>query len=323
VAARAVQLAARKKQRDNALRRYGELCVMPLDDPWPVDSGFDALADAGWGEEALRVLEEAQCSAQVNSRAGDLWSRLMVRLKRCGQVEARLEAFHSRWLDDGGKQRLPEVARFAVSGYVEALGAHGQVDLLASYVHRRRSLLSSDSLLWGACGHGLLLAGQHRRVADWMADWRTRREVGGWMLINLAVALRALKRDAEAHEVSAHALRQPADHSANGHRVWLAYDAILEGDAATAEGYLNRMAGALDKDDRFLASAVGAVMEIQKKESSLRRFCFKQARERLLDATALYPEYRNGVLRRAYRRLARRLASLCGGLRARWFALRS
>ncbi len=73
-----------------------------------------------------------------------------------------------------------------------------------------------------------------------MKDWRTRPGVESWMLVNLAEALRATGRARRARPVHQHALmlqESPRPHTI--HRLWLAADAALAGDAKCAESHLS------------------------------------------------------------------------------------
>lgn len=88
------------------------------------------------------------------------------------------------------------------------------------------------------------LSSQERYSAmlHWMGDWRERDDLPAWALDNLSLALRALKRDAEAAEVSRLSLqRDPNNHDA---MAWLVGDAALADDREAVAEWLARLEGA-------------------------------------------------------------------------------
>jgi len=89
-----------------------------------------------------------------------------------------------------------------------------------------RKILTEDAQCWALVSYGLLAAGHHARVIDWMKDWRARTDTPTWALDNLAVSLRTLSRHREARDVSLRSLEQePGNQDA---QIWLAVDAARD-----------------------------------------------------------------------------------------------
>jgi hypothetical protein len=123
------------------------------------------------------------------------------------------------------------------------------------------------------------------KVADWMCDWEERDKPGSWMLIHLAIALRAEGQDAKAGRVSRHALTHAGpDPTVMYHSVWLAFDDALAG--RTAESA--RLSGQHENDGEHLDAYFRLVHDMTKamlKVQQSGRGAFAEAQQ-ALDASA-------------------------------------
>jgi hypothetical protein len=95
-----------------------------------------------------------------------------------------------------------------------------------------------------------------------MRDWQARDDRRPWMLLNLAVALRAVGDWSAAGAVHADAERLPPDHARDEHLCWLALDDVLAGRVDSARARAEAVvAERLAPDYRFLHGLVIACVE--------------------------------------------------------------
>jgi tetratricopeptide (TPR) repeat protein len=309
VRARAVELAAKRGDRDAARAGLAELCLAADGAGWPLETATKAVVDAGWGDLAEQVFAEALQSPQVVPHVGALWVDCWVARGNWAQAR-RLEALLGR----GG------VGDSALVAYVKALGQAKQRRALRRLVRRQRDRLRAGTWAWGMTGYALVTAGAYRDARAWLADYAGRDGVAPWMLLNLSVALRAAGRHEEANRVSRDALGLPPDHTAVYHRVWLALDEILAGGSGDALAAIDT--GRLDATHRFLHALGTAVLDAGRAEAAARPRVFAEARRRLAEAAMRTPpaaEDRPAV-RRMYRRCVAQVGRKLGGLRPRVWA---
>ncbi len=88
VAARSVQLAARRGDRDAASARLAALCAEPSDEKWPLEGAARAIADAGWRDVLQQVLGRALDRNEVHPHVGAVWLEHVG--SRCCAAAARL-----------------------------------------------------------------------------------------------------------------------------------------------------------------------------------------------------------------------------------------
>jgi Flp pilus assembly protein TadD len=168
---------------------------------------------------------------------------------------------------------------------------------------------------WAKAAGALVGAGDHAAAATWAADWQARKPDEPWMLHPVAVALRQLGRVEEARQVTVYAIDLPAeDPTTTDFRVWLAFEAALEGRPDRAE----RLLADTDEDDlddvpRVLHALTVALVSVQRKG----RQAFVGARDRGQAAVRQYaPKAGDADLALSYRRWAKRLARDAGGFGA-------
>lgn len=223
-----LRLLALRKDRDGAFAELDGLARRGQ--RWQLDNAAFALDAAGWSDELDARLDALLDDPGAGGAAGELfaaraayagaWTRMMRRrhlarnLSGSAPTPATLGAAEERL-----RQLVSPVPRPLALRWL--LARHGKP-------------LAADMGTWGQVGYALLSARLERRTVAWLSDWRRRDGAQPWMLLNLAVALRNLGRDAESAEVSAGALARPRDHTSAMHEVLVAADAALAGDAAAA-----------------------------------------------------------------------------------------
>jgi hypothetical protein len=98
--------------------------------------------------------------------------------------------------------------------------------------------------LWGLVAWALLDFKEHKRVAQWMSDWSGRDDAESWMLNNLAIALRSLKRWSEAAAVAQRTRSMRRSPDTERLWPWLALEQAIDGNVAGANAVLDDLEGA-------------------------------------------------------------------------------
>lgn len=308
VLGRAVQLAAARRDlpaAESALRRVG---TAPCPSPWPVEAAVEAMVQAGWRQAAEAVLEGLLVDAKAHEQVGRKWVDLCYpvhpwywrpRLDDLVIEQPAVQAAAARFLDriarDRGKWR------FRV------------------FFGNNKEQFRKATNMWSSAGYALLRFGRYYDVVYWMGDWPERADVRPWMLMHLVLALRRLGRDAEAEQVSRRALGLPPDGSVIEHRVWLAVDAALKGDADEARRRLREVAPArLEGYYCLLRALARAVVDVADAEPAAKRRALQEALATLHQTEVRFGSYRSDrALRRLYRRTLQVLAALEGTLAGR------
>ena len=221
---RAIKLATRREQREQALDLYRTMWALTEDAIDPFQRATQTLVEAGWTDAVRDVLDGVLIEPDVNPHAGTVWveQRIAIRF-----------AFN-RFRGFAGVLANGEAGRRAARTLLEYYGENKQLRPLLQLVRRHGKQFAEDDLTHGTVGYALLQLEQRSRVITWYSDWRTRTGTEPWSLLNYVGALRHAGRDEEAREVGRHALTLPADHAIGSHSIWLALDAALAGDEAEA-----------------------------------------------------------------------------------------
>ena len=307
VTARAVQLAARRGDHAEAIKGLRELCVAAHERTWPLETAVDAVVSAGWAADAEQALGESLDLPNVHPRAGSLWVERHAARKDWSCVR-RFDALLARGA----------VGRAVVIAYAKALAKQKERSRLRGCVRRHGPALREETRDWGDIGYCFASLEDYRRAAAWMNDWRQRRDLQPWMLINLAISLRGLGDDGQANEVSHHALELPPDYTSPYHQTWLAFDAALAGDGAAIERLKGLDVSSFDNTHKYVHHMVEVLSAVQQVAPPERPAAFRRARQQLDEAVRTITPLNDDrlALRRAYRRCVRRLAQMRGGVPA-------
>lgn len=200
---------------------------------------------------------------------------------------------------------------------------HGMLDLLAERKNASGLLtrtleacapaIRENPVTWGMASYALSSQERYSAMLHWMGDWRERDDLPAWALDNLSLALRALKRDAEAAQVSCLSLqRDPNNYDA---MAWLVGDAALAGDREAVAEWLARLDGVQLRGFYLCMKqlAEGAAKAWEQGDARAAQALFGEART-FARSAGNHPYYR-----RLRHGLARRLAF--GPLTPRWAAL--
>lgn len=306
--ARRAAVAAALGDRDRALAALGRLlpaCEAPRG---ALELAVEALGEAGFARPCRDALEAAaQDPAAPSPHAGAVLVALDVGAGRWHLASAFVERTLARSKEPG------EAARRAALEYLDAVARHGWVEEARRLERVVGPRLRGDVTLWGALGTALRTGGDAATTARWLEGAPRRAGVEPWILFDLAMALRALGRDAEAAAASRAALELPPDGSTRAHQAWLALDRAAErvaGGAAPAPrpgGWAGlRLVEALAP--ALAAAVAGAALS--------------ETRAAFARALAECPELgRTPELRRAWRRAAWRAGRAVGGLVALLWAV--
>jgi tetratricopeptide (TPR) repeat protein len=279
---RGILLATKRGDRQAALDLFRKMWFMLEDDVDPFKDSLQVLIDAGWRQDAERVIEELMFAADVNPHIGTLW------VERRASVRYTLRRFH-------GFERV--LATGAAGQYAaQALLRHHKVKknvrALRRLLRRYREEFTRNDETYGLVGFALVGNNLVRDAAAWFVDWRAHSGLEPWMLLNLAGALRDLGRDAEAAEAGQRALTRTRDHTFNEHNIWLAVDAGFAGDRANAE----RLLANVDEKEisdyrRFLFRIAQALAAISGEPVPLSAVAYARAVDRLRGLFRLVPTF--------------------------------
>ncbi len=288
------RLLLRRKNTPPALEVLKTLCAMPDPDPWPVDQAAQAFERAGLTTKALKVFRRSLKTGSCNPQVATAAIRLLL-AKRRGISAVRLFS----------QLKTGEDQRRAGRPLIEGLVARKCRLVFRRLLRRRHEVLQSEDIAWGYVGFALVSFNRMKHAVDWLADWRQRSNVQPWMLFNLCLALRHLKRFNESNSVARHVL------ATWGHRegaaalhLFLAVEEALGGELSAAEDHLSRVETRknMSYDQQMLALA-NALVEFQKTPWPARRKQFQALRRQLAPRfKALHSLSSNRDVRRTFAR---------------------
>src|SRR5690349_6961881 len=137
------------------------------------------------------------------------------------------------------------------------------------------------------------------------------------MLVNAVEGFKAVGKDAEATEISRHALSLPEAHGQHLLKLWSAMENALAGNVEDARQVLQDMdRESLDQDYQFLWSLMECLVEMTDTSPDRRADVFREARNRLLRLRS----YANWQFEPARRSIYRRTLRKISALHPNWFA---
>jgi tetratricopeptide (TPR) repeat protein len=314
ILARAVQWNARRGQLADALHCLQQLCHLPADNDWPMQTALDALRQADAINQAVAVLESAvQQGNTVQPEVSRHWAHWRTRLGSPPDADLLMQL----------AARGPTGER-AVLGYFECLLEQQRVHLALRFAQRHRHWLRNRTFTWGAVAWLYSATRQWRPAYRWCRNWRDYPDALPWMLVNAAEAFRAARHDAEGAEVSRHALSLPEDHGCRLHRLWLASDLIRQGRYEQAAELIAQVAPeTLDEDYAFLHMLLSADLEMATAPPEQREALFVQLQEQIDQQVRGYSNLKFEPARYRFLCFSRRLLARCiGTWRACWWAYR-
>lgn len=216
---RAIQLAAKRDEQSEAM----ELLEQHANDEETTVGLFrdaiDAMEEAGWAKAVDSVLDSAIDADESAPLVGRFWVE-----RRLARGDHSCADKFDELLERG------EVGEQALMAYLDGLGQAKDAKRLRALVETHREALRGPTSLWGQVGWAYACVQQFDQAAEWMSDWPQRDDAASWMMLNLAIALRSLRRVDEARRVSEFTLQNAEpDQTIMFHAVWLAFDEAMAG----------------------------------------------------------------------------------------------
>jgi len=298
------------------LEHFRQLCRTKGEDVRALEEAAEKLRRAGYKQELSQALREAVSSPEANPQVGGIWMRRLVGSNSWDRRYPQgLEQLCARG----------EIGHRAVIEFLEIMGAKRRARLVLKAVRRHRAWLRKHPHGWGVAARALINVRCYGAAYAWMADWRARPELDLPMLYCLALALRGVGRDKEAHEVISLALAKPgADQMYPALKVWHVMEEALAGNIHAAAAQFKDLKP-LGWDDDLLCRFYLArgVIRVQQAEPRARKEAFAAASARIKDHFRRIRVYRTDVLlRREYRRCFWRMSRDAGsptqGILASW-----
>ena len=209
--------AAHRGQINVALDIFAEMVALPEVDANALNQAIQVIDGQKRGDLLNARLGTLMKHPQLNPFLAAVWVarrgthfkwKLMGQYAKLTQQTRARAAFLQEWLRQTGKSRLGlETARLIRKDCAE--------------------LAQQDTLVWGNLGRVLVAANQYREAMEWLAKWRERPDVEGWMVTNLVYSYHGLDRRKEADETSREILeRGLRDHTTAIHLSYLAISAL-------------------------------------------------------------------------------------------------
>jgi tetratricopeptide (TPR) repeat protein len=302
---RSLRLKCERKDREGAHSVFAALVKVDDVPPFVINKAAAAMVEAGFAADL-----DATVDAELERSPSPAVARLFVE-----RAAARNDWSFLDRLATLAKQG--EGGREILYAALDALSVPTHRGRLHDLIRRFGDLVRLTHRGWAKAIGALVSVRDHEAAATWGADWRTRRPDEPWMLHQLAVAYRQLGRVEEARDVTVYALELPGeDTSTDDFRVWLAFEAALDGQPDRAEGLLRPVdVEELDEVPRAIHEFALTLVQVQREGRSR----FVEARTSGISTLKkLAASAGDADLALSYRRWAQRLARDAGGLGA-WF----
>ena len=225
-----ILLATRSQKPEEAFTLLAEAAVLPELDANALKTAIEAMDKVSWHDKINKLLEDALRDPACNPNIAAMW------VSRCGKQ-------HS-WKLLKQFRKLPPQSRvhtlFLEQWLIEsnANGTGSRVPLAITTKCREHAV--QDTLLWGRIGNDLVNTRCNTQAAQWLKDWEARSDVQCWMVVNLVLALSALKRQGQADTVSRKILQRGLkDHSAAYLLAYLTLSSLETRAITEAKTYFN------------------------------------------------------------------------------------
>ncbi len=214
---RDLKLAGKRKDFLAAREHFKALCLSSNEDSRFIAQGVEADMETDWGAIVDEVVEETLDLPQANPYVG------VVFVERCAE-KRKWEICRRRLL---GLSERGALWRRTATTFLESLAKAGEKNRLRQFIAEAGNELRQHTQTWGSVGYVLLNVGYKLATIDWLADWREHKDLESWMLWNLSLALRYVRRDADSYEVSSYAVTLPPDDLTQAHTLLMAGDELL------------------------------------------------------------------------------------------------
>jgi tetratricopeptide (TPR) repeat protein len=217
-----LRLASVSQNRDEAVAAFEALAATDSAESELFDRAVAIFKDAGELDALDALVTRLVDQPDMNPQLGRLWVERTAAKRNWFFPEKKFEVLFTRGA----------IGSCAAAAYLRKLARKRNSWLLPRFLRKYDTYLRADTNIWALGGYALLDLGLNHKCARWLNDWREREGVKPWMLLNLALALRDLRRHQEANAVSEHALSLNVIDSLDQHRLLLAVDVGLAGDSS-------------------------------------------------------------------------------------------
>jgi len=260
-----IRMLCRDRKKTEALAGLRHLCLQKQADAGALFQADEAIGQVGWGGDARHIYRSLLSDPQANAAVGTLLGNILAKRKY--------------WLTDGGLSATDPSTPIGHSIRVAMLdkaAATGRRKFVEKILRRDGEALRGATRSWGAGGYALATFRKYSATVDWLSDWRSRADAEPWMLNNLAISLRALKRDQEAHEVSLHAVGLRGDQTTPKHHLFLAWDEMMRGEVAAAESRMKKLPKDGKANFESMHALVTAMIKVAKVSTDERVMIYKR-----------------------------------------------
>ena len=187
------------------------------------DSNASLLSDLtelacskGYVQPARAGLEAALSNPDAMPEAGRAWMDT-VKKNRSGDIESIVKSALA----------VGPAGAFAASGYINDLVDRKEHRQLKKFIEANRDALCKYDQSWAVAAFGFINLSRAKDAVAWSEDWKDRKELEAWMLLNRSAGLRQLGRHDESIDVSKYALTLDRDYSSPQHAIWVLYQCRL------------------------------------------------------------------------------------------------
>jgi tetratricopeptide (TPR) repeat protein len=228
---RELEFAVKAKDAVTAARLFRYLCQETAAERGVIEQAIKPMYWNDMEEQVESILDECLEISTANPVVGEVWADRWIERGNHDHCRKRLESCAQR----------TAVWTRAAAHYLEKKPPTERSAETFQFMQDNSAILHADDNTWGLGGYALYEFGRYQEVVEWCSDWRSRTSVKPWMLWNYVLALRELKRDAEAYEVGQAALTLAPDDLYDDHRVMIALHDALSNEADKAAERLRQI----------------------------------------------------------------------------------
>jgi tetratricopeptide (TPR) repeat protein len=310
---RAVQVACRQGEREQALLHFRELAADADVARGVLREAVAAFDAEKWNPQITQELKDLAFADGANPDLAGLWAQRTASSGTLDSVADRLPELLSR---------NPAAGREVILAYAWAVAEAKKP--VQGIIQKYNELLRAEDESWARAGGTLVAAGHYALGVAWLGNYRERDELEAWMLRPLALAYRALDQDEKALEVCRAAVKLGGpDGVLADFRVWLALDLALSGQIDDASDQIARIDSVSLQDcDRLVLALAEAAMMVPRAGPEGKAAAFAEAKEHLRVAAGSCAARDVPVgAGRAYRKAVAKIAADAGTLGANLWAL--
>ncbi|MFO0802193.1 MAG: hypothetical protein U0791_03575 [Gemmataceae bacterium] len=310
---RAVQIACRQGEREQASLHFRELAADTDASRGTIKDAIEAFDDAGWAPDITLELKDLTFADGSNPTIAGIWAERTAATGVFDSVADRLPELI---------ERNPAAGREVILAYAWAVAEARKP--VQGIIQKYNHLLQADDKSWARAGAALVAAGHFALGAAWLANFRERETVESWMLRPLALACRALDQDDKSLEVCRAAVKLGGpDQVLAEFRAWIALDLALSGQVEEAADQIAKIdTVTLADGERLVLAMAEAATMVPRAGPEGKAAAFAEAKEHLrVAAAACAPREVPVGASRAYRKVVSRIANDAAMLSANLWAI--